>query len=104
MSAFHDMVSMELDDDDKIDLTIPSIKETPDFPYGLRICLTEKEFEKLGIDPAEAFIGAVMHGHFLGRITSISANQAEGVDCCRVEVQIEDLAIESEDAENAEYE
>ena len=97
------MQSMELDDEDKLDAVMPiAMPAKPDFPYGLQICLTEKEFKKLDLDPSEAQVGGMVHGHFMGRITSVSASDNDGGSCCRVEIQIEDLAIESEDAENDE--
>lgn len=95
------MQSMELDDEDKLDACLPMPCAMPDFPYGLRNSLSEKEFEKLGLDPADAFVGGVVHGHFMARITSVSAEEREGKKTCRIEWQIEDLAIESEDEENA---
>jgi hypothetical protein len=96
------MTDMELDDDDKLDAAMPiAMPDKPDYPYGLRICLTEKEFEKLGLDPSDAFVGGMIHGHFMGRITSCSSTDGEMGQCSRVEIQIENLAIESEDEENA---
>lgn len=97
------MKSMEMDDESKLDAIMPIPMSTkPDFPYGLRICLCEKEFAKLELDPADAVVGGMVHGHFMARITSVSASEHEGSDgsSCRVEMQIEDLAIESEDEEN----
>jgi hypothetical protein len=95
------MKSMELDDEDKLDAVMPIPMPTkPDFPYGLQICLTEAEFAKLDIDPSEAEVGGIFHGHFLARITSVSENDSPNGKCVRVEAQIEDLAIESEDLEN----
>ena len=44
------MVSMELDDEDKLDAPMPiKMPNKPDFPYGLRICLNEKELKKIGL-------------------------------------------------------
>lgn len=99
----HIMKSMELDDEEKIDAVMPMVMpDKPDYPYGLRICLTDKEMEKLGVDSAEACVGGVVHGHFLARVTSVSSNQVDGGgDNTRVELQITDMAIEGEDAENA---
>jgi hypothetical protein len=95
------MQSMELDDEDKLDAIMPMpMADKPDYPYGLRICLTEKELEKLGIDASDAVDGGICHGHFMARITCVSAEQRDGKQCCRIEMQIEELAIESEDAEN----
>lgn len=97
------MKSMELGDEDKLDTLMPiAMPDKPDYPYGLRICLTEKEFEKLGLDHADAEVGGMCHGHFMARITSVSASEGDGGKTCRVEMQIEDLAIESEDEENDE--
>lgn len=101
------MKSMELDDEDKMDVLAPIPMDKPDYPCGLRGCLTEKEFAKLGeeFDPKDAAVGGIFHMHALARITHVSTSQdAEGKDCCRVEFQIEDLALESEDAENEENE
>jgi hypothetical protein len=100
MAHLRQMKSMELDDDDKMDMSLPAVHHTPDFPYGLKISLTEKEFEKLDLDHKEAEVGGTVHGHFMGRITSASHEQRDGEDCCRVEIQIEDLEIECEDEEN----
>lgn len=96
------MQDMELDDEEKFDAVTPIPTAKPEYPWGLRICLTEAEFEKLGLDPADAVIGGMVHGHFMAAVTSISANDGPDGSCCRVELQIQHLAIESEDAENAE--
>lgn len=98
------MQSMEMDDEDKLDAIMPiAMPDKPDFPYGLRISLCEQELKKLKLDIPEAeHIGGLVHGHFMARVTSISTEQRDGEQCCRVELQIEDLAIESEDEENKE--
>ena len=102
------MTDMELDDDAILDCVVPMDCERPKYPYGLRICLTEKEMEKLDIDPSEAFVGGMVHLHALAKITSVSCNETEGGDGetnenARVEMQICYLAIESEDEENEQY-
>ena len=94
------MKSMELDEIASYDAPLPLGGPKPRFPYGLRICLTDEEFKKLDLDPSEAEIGGLVHLHAMARITSVSANSDEDGDHCRVELQIEDLDIESEDAEN----
>lgn len=101
MADPHTMHSMELDDEDQLDFTSPiPMPSPPQFPPGLRICLTEKECEKAKID-AEGFeVGALVHGFFMARVTSISKNESEADSSCRIEIQIEDLGIESEDEEN----
>ena len=104
MSRPRVMQSMELSDDDKIDACLPIPCDKPDYPYGLRISLTDKQFKKLQLDMSEAAVGGIFHGHFMARITSVSKNDAGNGEECRVEAQIEDLCIESEDEENAEEE
>ena len=95
------MKSMEMSDDEKLDTIQPiAMSSKPDFPYGLRITLTEAELEKLKLDESEAEVGAMFHGHFMARVTSVSKTDEGGKKCCRIEAQIEDLEIESEDEEN----
>jgi major coat protein len=94
------MVDMEYDDEDQNDMVFPALGEKPTYPYGLRISLTEKELAKLGSDGSECFVGGILHIHALGRITSVSSTDGEMGKNCRIEVQLEDLAIESEDEEN----
>lgn len=97
------MSDMEMDDEDQLDAVMPiAMPEKARYPYGLRICLTEKEFEKLGLDPRDATVGGICHGHFLARVTDVHANESDSGSSCRVELQIEDLAIESEDEEDEE--
>lgn len=100
------MTSMELDDEDILDMPMPVAfgEDKPKYPYGLKLCLTHAEFRKLGLDYKDAFVGGTLHGHFMGRVTSVSCNETDSGECCRIEVQVEDLAIESEDEENAEME
>jgi len=103
MKAFRSMKSMELSDEEKLDFIAPiELPDLPEFPYGLRITLTHNEFEKLELDPDEAEVGALFHGHFIARVTSVNTSDGDFGKCCRVEAQIEDLEIESEDEENQE--
>lgn len=99
------MHDMELDDEDKRDLMIPCDAKPvlPEYPWGLRITLTGHEMDRLELDPKGAVIGGMVHGHFMARITSSSENKnSDGSVTCRVEMQIEQLCIESEDEENEE--
>jgi hypothetical protein len=94
--SWNKLISLELDDDDKIDMALPcgpDLKPSqPDFPFGLRISLTEKELKKLGLDVKEADRGDELEIRALARVTCVSQN--EGGD--RVELQIERMAVESE--------
>ena len=101
MAKMRTMTSMELSDDESLDAIMPMpMPNKPEFPYGLRICLTEAEFEKLGLDHKEAETGGIFHGHFLARVTNVLQTDGPNGRSCRVEAQIEDLDIESEDEEN----
>lgn len=101
MARIKQMVDLEYDDEDSLDAVTPMPMARPLYPPGLRICLTEKELEKLGFDPAEAEVGGTIHiTGAMGEITSVSCEDNEGGKRCRVEIQIQKIAIESEDAEN----
>jgi hypothetical protein len=97
---------MERTDEEKIDHLAPiaAMSSAPDFPHGLRISLTQDEFEKLDLDHTAAEVGGMVHGHFMGRLTSVSQHQRDDKATCCVEIQIEDLGIECEDDENEEEE
>lgn len=101
MARMHQMTSMEMGDEEKLDTLTPMpVAETADYPYGLLISLTEKELEKLNLDDDEAEAGGLVHLHAMGRITSVSREDRDGKKSCRVEIQIEDLSIESESEED----
>ena len=101
MAHLRPMVSMELDDESKLDAPQPyPMASKPDFPYGLQICLSEKEFEKLDLDPSKAFVGGIVHLFALARITSVSSVERSQGSSDRVELQIIALSVESEDEEN----
>lgn len=96
------MVSMELSEDESHDAYMPiPMSEKPKYPFGLKICLTNAELDKLGIDPAEAFVGGIFHLHALAEITCVSCNEMEDSEKqYRVEATLTAMAVESEDAEN----
>ena len=49
-----DMVDLELTDDEKLDLQLPmAIADQPDYPYGMRVCMTNRELEKFGLDSGD---------------------------------------------------
>lgn len=86
------LVSMELDDEDKYDAPMVSDMQ-PDFPYGLKLCLTTAELEKLGIDVKDASIGDYFHITALACVTSISSNDSPNGPCDRLEAQIEAMSV-----------
>ncbi len=96
------MTSMELDPEEQHDMVMPiPVAEEPKYPWGLRINLTQSELEKLGLDYAGAQLDGVVHLHALARITSMSCDQTQDGENCRIELQITDMDVESEDDENA---
>lgn len=98
--AWSKLVDLELSDDDKLDMALPcgpgEKPKGPDYPWGLRISLTEKELEKLDLDVKDADVGDLIDMRAFGVITCISQNDGDGGKCCRVEIQIQKLAIEDE--------
>lgn len=97
------MVDMELDDDAKLDTVMPLPVQTPDYPYGLRICLTQRELDKLGLE-ADCEIGDFIDLRAFGEVTSISKNDGPNGPDCRVEIQLQRLGLEREDVENEDDE
>lgn len=101
MARLNPMVSMEMDDESILDAAMPiPMPERQRFPYGLRICLTDKEMDKMELDIGDAVVGGMVHLHAMARITSVSQNDTPDGKCGRVELQIEDMCVESEDEEN----
>lgn len=95
--AWSSMVSLEYDDEDSLDAIMPiPMPDKPKYPYGLRICLTEKELSKLGLE-ADCNVGDIIDLRAFARVTSVSSNEMEGGKCCcRVELQIETMSVENE--------
>lgn len=97
--SFSPMVSMELDDDDKLDAPMPiAMPDRPDYPYGLRICLTHAELEKLGLDSGCA-IGDMIDIRAFAKVTSVSATDGPGGPDRRIELQIVMMSVESEETD-----
>lgn len=95
------LVDMELDDDDKMDAVMPyPMPDKPDYPYGLRICLTHAELQKLGLE-ADCEVGDYLDLRAFATVTSVTKTEGSDGPCCRVEMQIEKLAVEDEMAEES---
>lgn len=70
--------------------------DRPDYPYGLRICLTNRELEKLGLD-ADCDIDDLIDMRCFGIVTSVSKNPGpDGETQNRVEIQIQKIALQDE--------
>lgn len=94
------MVSMRRTTEEKEEAMQPSFDpaDMPDIPYGLCICLTEAELEKLGLEP-DCEVGDMVHLFAMAKVTSVSVNDAGSGAKCRIELAITDLAVEDEDDE-----
>jgi len=96
------MVDMELTDEEKLDMMMPCIStmsNQPDYPYGLKICLTEKEIGKLRLS-ADCEVGEVIDMRAFAEVTSVSVEKRDGKETCRIELQIQRLALENESTES----
>ncbi len=93
--AWSKLVDLELDDDDKFDMMMPLPMDRPDYPCGLHICLTERELGKLDLDD-DCEVGDVIDLRAFAVVTSISKNDGPAGQSCRIELQIQKLAVENE--------
>jgi hypothetical protein len=108
---FQKLVDLAYDDEDEYEMAKacsgPILADQPKYPRGLQITLTDKEFKKLAeagddFDMDDAMIGGEVHGFFMARITGVNMNETEGGSKCSITLQIQQLGIESEDAEDRE--
>lgn len=98
------MADMAMDKEEREQDAMPLSVPSRIYPWGLSLSLTEKELEKLDVDYEDWSVGDMFHLFAFAKITSISRNETDQGECCRVEMQIEQLAGASEDAENEDYE
>lgn len=96
--AWSKLTDMEMDDEDQVEMAIPAMPERPRYPWGLRITLSHRELEKLGLD-ADCDVGDVIDMRAFAEVTSVSKNETEHGCECRVELQIQKLGVENENDE-----
>lgn len=89
------LVDMAHTDDERDDMPMTA-ENRPVYPYGLRICLTGRELELLELD-ADCEVGDYIDLRAFASVTSISKTDGPDGPSCRVELQIEKIAIERED-------
>jgi hypothetical protein len=80
MSEWQDL---ELDDEDQLDAILPLGGDKPQYPFGCRICLTDAELKKMGLDTPD--VGDMLHAQIMAKVTSASSHETAG---SRVELQI----------------
>ena len=100
MASWHKYINMELSDDDKIDMICPVGRPNQaDFPPGLRICLTERELEMLGLED-DCELGDCIHLFCFAEVQAVTKRDGR----CSVELQITDMSAEDENDEDADDE
>ena len=100
--AWSKMADLALSDEEVADYgpNVPARDDAPQYPWGLRISLCEAELSKLGLDVADADVGDIVDLRAFATVTSVSqSKKADGTSCCRVELQIEKMAVENESDE-----
>lgn len=100
MAGWTKMVDMELDDESMLDMSFPMPmavgEKRPRYPYNLMISLTDVELTKLKLSH-DAEVGDVIDLRAFAVVTSVSKSDTEhSGKSCRVELQIQKLAVENE--------
>lgn len=74
----------------------------PKYPYGLAITLSDDQLEKLDLDD-DCEVGDELNVFASARVTSKSeTTDSDGKKCCRIELQIEQLALDDNDDDDKE--
>lgn len=103
--AFSKMVDMRRSPEEKKEVMDgPAMPDMPDYPYGLCISLGDEELAKLDLDCTDCESGDTIDLRAFAKVTSISKNDYNGKQTTRIELQIVQLAVESEDQEVEEEE
>ena len=84
-------VDMRMDPNRDTDMDLPMVPRTPDYPFGLRICLTHDELAKLGIED-DPDVGDLLHMEIMAEVTSYTNSDGESGPQRRVELQIKMIA------------
>jgi len=100
--SFRRMVSMARSREEKISAleeAMPMPMEAAEYPYGLCIFLDERDLEKLELEH-DCQVGDTLHFIAMARVKSVSENKYNGKESCNVQLQIEEIAVESESDES----
>lgn len=97
------MIDMKLKPEAKTLLDEPMNTESPEYPYGLRICLDNESLTKLGITELPA-IDAEFKVTALACVVSISQNESQGSEkpYRSVDLQIEMMELSPAKEESGE--
>lgn len=89
-------ISMALTDKEKVEKADfkPDATDIPDYPYGLRIILSQEEMRKIGSirDQLDSEVRVSLVGK--GKVVSTSSESVMGMTERSVTIQITDLALE----------
>ena len=98
------MVDMARSTQEKIEaMDAPVPTAAADYPYGLCISLDQDDLAKLDLDD-DVEAGDMIHLVAFAKVTSVNKSDYNGAKTCRVELQIQSLAVEDEAAEVADDE
>lgn len=97
-------VDMSISDEQEKDAVPMALGSTsgPRYPYGLCICLTHDELDKLGLEHHELGVGDIIHLHSLAKVTSTTVSDGPNGPNCRVELVLAFMEAEDEEEENEE--
>lgn len=101
MAGWTKMVDMEFDDESMMDMPMPmTMPSRPRYPCTLMITLTDRELTMLNLSH-DCEVGDVIDLRAFAVVTSCSSHDSEhGGKSCRVELQIQKLAVENESTED----
>lgn len=99
---FSKMVDMRRTDEEKIAADGPFAASTisgptgPDYPYGLRIRLSEEELSKLDLD-GDCSAGDMIDLRAFAKVVNVNVDDVNGKPRRSIELQIQQLAVENEE-------
>ena len=101
--AWTKLVSTEMGEEQKLDMMMPCFpgRDTPDYPYGMKITLDGWLLDRLGLD-RNVDVGDYLDMRCFAVVTSVRKEQTDGKDECTVCLTIEKVALESEMDESTE--
>jgi hypothetical protein len=87
------MVNLQLTAAERLDTApAPAVESVPEYPWGLRIVLTQRELPRLGL-AADCAIGDTLEFRASARVTGVNRTEGAMGPEDRVELQITDMAI-----------
>lgn len=92
---FVDMALTEAEQKERNSPVMLPSGDGPRYPYGLCICLTHDELDKLGMD-SDLRSGDVVEMDIRCKVTSVTETDRDGAESCRVELQITGIAVDGE--------